>query len=707
MRPLLTVVAALVAGLAWTSPAIAETGRVTTVDLSRDGATYRASAPIPRFTLAGLQWRGPGDVLLRTRSTSGLWSAWRPAAPEDEDGPDRWSGESVPTAWRTGNPWWTGESNGIEARAVGRVTRVRATLVWSPEVRVPYRRLVATETPAIVSRASWGADEAIRRAPPSYARELRFAVVHHTAGENDYSRAEAPAIVRAIQLYHVQGNGWNDVGYNFLVDRFGTVYEGRFGGVDRNVVGAHAQGFNTGSVGVAVLGTYGGQPPSRAAQEALTGLLAWRLDVAHVDPISFVGFVSGGSDRYPSGVPALLSAVSGHRDTGFTECPGDGLYARLGTIAAQARATGGQKVFEPKVDVAGSSVRIRAKLAQSGPWSVVVSRTDATEVGRGSGLSSAVDWTWDATSASPGTYRWTLAAGDARPATGSLRAGTSPPTVEIVDAAVEPAAITPNGDGQADTAVVSYRLTTAAIVSVEVTDAFGNLVVTVTDRVLEQAGTHSVAIAGDALPDGRYFVVVTARSQTGSSVQATLPLAVSRTLGFVAVEPTAISPNGDGRSDELVVTFPLTVPASVRLRIERDGRWVATPFTSALPAGSHRLTWDGTRPSGALRDGAYAAVVETQDAVGAVAFAVNFSVDTTPPRVKVLAGSAVRVEVSEAASLTVRIDGSTVRRDVLRPGVVRIPWVGPALRVRAVARDAAGNASAPAVRIRKGREPGQ
>ena len=82
-----------------------------------------------------------------------------------------------------------------------------------------------------------------------FADQVRFSVVHHTAGRNDYSRGEAAAIVKGIQLYHVQGNGWNDIGYNFLVDRFGTIYEGRFGGSERNVVGAHAQGFNTGSVG--------------------------------------------------------------------------------------------------------------------------------------------------------------------------------------------------------------------------------------------------------------------------------------------------------------------------------------------------------------------------------------------------------------------------------------------------------------------------
>ncbi len=127
--------------------------------------------------------------------------------------------------------------------------------------------------------------------------------------------------MKGIQLYHVRGNGWNDIGYNFLVDRFGTVYEGRYGGIERAVVGAHARGFNTGSVGVALLGTYSGAAPTKAAQDALTSLLAWRLDLAHVDPLGMQNVISGGSERWRAEVPVLLRAVSGHRDTGLHRVP--------------------------------------------------------------------------------------------------------------------------------------------------------------------------------------------------------------------------------------------------------------------------------------------------------------------------------------------------------------------------------------------------
>ena len=90
--------------------------------------------------------------------------------------------------------------------------------------------------------------------------------------------------MRAIEVYHVKSNGWNDIGYNFLVDRYGTVYEGRYGGIDRNVIGAYARGFNTGSTGVAVIGTFGTAAIPAAAETSLEKLLAWRLDLAQSTP---------------------------------------------------------------------------------------------------------------------------------------------------------------------------------------------------------------------------------------------------------------------------------------------------------------------------------------------------------------------------------------------------------------------------------------
>jgi hypothetical protein len=221
---------------------------------------------------------------------------------------------------------------------------------------------------------------------------LRFAVVHHTAGSNTYGPEESAAIVKGIQLYHVKANGWNDIGYNFLVDRYGQVFEGRGGGLDRNVIGAHAEGFNTGSVGVALIGMYGSRAPSAEAERSIAALLSWRLDGGHLDPASSSIVTSGGSSRFKPGAGVYLRAVSGHRDTGFTSCPGNKLYERLGALMEVAATTGLPKLYEPAVRGSlGTVVRFSARLSQPLEWRVTVtSRTAAGRLAEGRGRSRLV-----------------------------------------------------------------------------------------------------------------------------------------------------------------------------------------------------------------------------------------------------------------------------------------------------------------------------
>ncbi len=698
----LTIV--VLAGLAVAPAAFGSSAaRSVAIHLQPQGAgSFEAASRVPRFTLAGVTWRGPGTVEFRTGSVAGGWSAWRAATPEDEDGPDPGSVEQRRAGWHLGNPFWVGVSDRIEARATGNVSSVRAELVWSPDVKIPLRVTAAVGAPPIVPRLSWGADEKIRRGPPSYASEVRFAIVHHTAGRNDYSRSEAAAIVKGIELYHVESNGWNDIGYNFLVDRFGTIYEGRYGGVDRNVIGAHALGFNTGSVGIALLGTYGTTKPSQAALDAIAKLVAWRLDRAHVDPTSFVNVISGGSEKYAPGVPVLLGAVSGHRDTGLTECPGNALYARLNAIASAARAVGGLKIFDPEAAITGTSIRVRARLSAGQAWTVTVTSAAGAEVARGDGAGTNVDWTWESAGTPAGSYTWTVNAGSARPAAGTLRAGGGTAPLAIETAAAEPEAISPNDDGQADTAALTYRINAAANVSVEVTDQLGGVVATIVDRVWTRAGEHAVTIDGAPLADGEYNVVVTARTASGLSVQKVISLSVNRTLGLVAVAPASFSPNGDGRKDTLTVRYALTAPAFVRIRIEREGRWVASPLAGTFVPVAPDFLWNGMRATGRVRDGTYDAVVEVTSATGGViSYGVPFVSDTVAPRVRILPGKGLRVEVSEPSLLTFVIDGRALRREVKKAGTVRIPWSGPAGRVRVVAWDAAGNVSGPVARIRR------
>src|SRR4051794_25468552 len=240
-------------GAAWAADAT-----IVSQDLPVGVVRMPAAAVAPaRFDLVAFHWQGTGRVLLKTRSQAGSWSGWRRADPEAEDVPDRGPGEArARLGWRLGNPYWVGPSDRVAYRFVGDVHRLRAWYVWSAVTHTALRRVSMAGSPQIVPRAEWDANEKIKRAPPRYAKGVFFAIVHHTAGTNAYGPDAAAAIVRGIELYHVRGNHWNDIGYNFLVDRFGQVYEGRAGGIDRNVIGAQAQGFNTGSVGVAVIGNY-------------------------------------------------------------------------------------------------------------------------------------------------------------------------------------------------------------------------------------------------------------------------------------------------------------------------------------------------------------------------------------------------------------------------------------------------------------------
>ena len=246
-------------------------------------------------------------------------------------------------------------------------------------------------SPQIISRVSWNADERIRRGRPDYATTLRFAVVHHTAGSNSYTRSQSPAIVRGIERYHVLANGWDDIGYNFLVDKYGQIFEGRWGGMDRNVVGAHAMGFNQGSAGIALIGNYDASTVSPAARSALIRLIAWRLDVAHVDPSTTFSWRSTGNPRFRAGTTITLRSISGHRDTGYTTCPGSNLYNDLPQITRSVAQTGLPKLYFPAATgVPGGPVHFTARLSEPLPWSVIVSEPDGNVVatGQGAGPSS-------------------------------------------------------------------------------------------------------------------------------------------------------------------------------------------------------------------------------------------------------------------------------------------------------------------------------
>ena len=382
--------------------------------------------------------------------------------------PDRGSREwRAMRGWRVGEPQWTGASNAIQYRSLGRVSRVRAFLVRSPRLPVGGKRPELAGAPPIVTRADWHADESIRRAAPYYADGIHLAIVHHTAGSNSYSKSQSASIVRAIELYHVQGNGWNDIGYNFLVDKYGQIFEGRYGGITRPVVGAHAQGFNSGSVGISVIGDYTSTSITPAARAALVSLIAWRLDLAHVDPLSKVVRVSAGNPRYAAGTAITLNAISAHRDVYPTSCPGASLYAQLPSLRAEVSKTGLPKLYAPAVvGTLGGPVRFTARLSNAVAWTVTVRDDAGATVASGTGTGTKVDWTWDATAAAEQHYAWSITAAQMRPATGSI--GSAPVPLALQKLKLAPAIVSPNGDGRGDEAKVTYVLSAAATVTASV-----------------------------------------------------------------------------------------------------------------------------------------------------------------------------------------------------------------------------------------------
>jgi hypothetical protein len=567
------ILAAALAALA--APALARAGGASmrVVDVQPG---VRSLAAVSRFDL--IAFKGPGPIRFRVHRLAGGWSGWLTA---DDD------------------PTWTGAADAFRVRSPG---KARAYEIWSPVDGQPVRSLATAGQPAIVSRSGWKANDEILRGKPVYAPRLQLAIVHHTANANDYTPAEAAAIVRGIELYHVQGNGWNDIGYNFLVDRYGNVYEGRAGGMTRNVVGAHAEGFNRGTVGVALIGNFAKTKPTKAMEDALVRLLAWRLDLAHVDPLSTVAYTSGGNAKFKAGKVVTLPAISGHRDTGPTECPGNGAYGILRQVAQEVAKTGLPKLYAPTVaGTLASTVRFRARLSSSLAWTVTVADATGRVVASAKGTSATVDWTWHPAVSAQGSYRWTIAATGLRVASGTLgKAAAAPPPVTLP--ALSAVAASP--------ATLSFTLGAAAEVEAHVVDATGATVQQLTSGK-RPAGPSTVAWDSSALPAARYRVVVTA-TIAGKSVTKWVDLTIDRTVTSFTVK--------DGDSGTTEISFALAQAATVTLEVDRGSAVVAQVLSGPLGPGTVTVSWDRTASGTPLPPGPYTVVLTVTDALGVVPF---------------------------------------------------------------------------------------
>lgn len=343
------------------------------------------------FSLLGVVWNDAQTevhrrIQVRTRAAdSGKWTGWQELQTHLDDGPDAGGSEKVRGATA---PLWAGKSDGVQVRVLpergadgsrahgsvtglpegmslelvtpgpdpktqqveasgvrtGRQERAAAVLPAlskAQTVKKYGKRLSAAKRdrigprPGIVIRKGWGADEGLRERQYRYTKTVKAAFVHHTATSNDYSCKQAPSIIRGMYRYHVKSLKWRDIGYNFLVDKCGTIYEGRAGGVARAVMGAHTYGFNSDSTGIAVIGSHNSSTPSSKATDGVAKLTAWKLGLHGRDASGKVTMTSGGG-KYRKGAKVSMRTISGHRDGYNTDCPGSRLYDKLGSVRALA-----------------------------------------------------------------------------------------------------------------------------------------------------------------------------------------------------------------------------------------------------------------------------------------------------------------------------------------------------------------------------------
>ncbi len=334
------------------------------------GNVLSAPQTVSGYATVGLTWAGGAGLThddvaaeLRTK-TDGTWSQWQEMHYDENHQADPSEGESL----RDGTePVVVGAVDRIQVRVVTAGSETLPDLALSiidpGETEVAVGQPAAQPTaapdadaaalaaavpaarssvaqPAIFTRAQWGADERMRDKKSLRYGTINAGFVHHTVNANDYTKAQVPAIIRGIYAFHTKSRGWSDVGYNFLVDRFGQIWEGRYGGIDKAVVGAHTLGYNDYAFAMSAIGNFDTTKPPAVMLEAYGALMAWKLSLHGVDASSSRQKVGKGS----------FAAISGHRDAGSTACPGRYLYDQLPTIrksAAGIQKKGGGVVTPP------------------------------------------------------------------------------------------------------------------------------------------------------------------------------------------------------------------------------------------------------------------------------------------------------------------------------------------------------------------------
>ena len=321
-----------------------ESTEVTLADVPETGVSSQGSDPAvvrevtrsTTFSMAALTWTGvaPTDTAVRARQPDGGWSPWFELGAID--GADDADGVTTGGATTGSEPVHLGATSAVQLRGAVPDPAATALVLITPDLSATPEPLAASAVgrPAIITRAQWGADESLRCQQPAYADRVKATVVHHTGDGQAYTADQSAAIIRGIYYYHAKTLGWCDIGYNAIVDEAGRVFEGAAGGIDRAVIGAHAGGFNTGTVGVLMLGDYATRRPAAAEIDGVSRYLAWQSDLWDLDPSGSVSLTSGGGvyTPYPAGQVVVKPQIMGHRDVDSTPCPGNVGYSVLPEI---------------------------------------------------------------------------------------------------------------------------------------------------------------------------------------------------------------------------------------------------------------------------------------------------------------------------------------------------------------------------------------
>ena len=356
-------------------PALVAPARTITVPVTMartielDPAIARRSAgamplAFPATHIA-FSWTGPEDVTITYRTDpEGQWVE-APISHDFDDGNEHATG--VLAVERPTEIEWNVESASavpIEDFTLDYLNTLDGRRVTK---EIPATAEAAARTPRIITRAEWGADESLKRTTGSCERQfhpVQQLFVHHTAGSNFDDQPKAT--MRAIYHYHVVSQGWCDIGYNFVVSYDGRIFEGRWARNyspwevhdsedkrGRAVAGAHVEGYNSGSVGISVMGNFEQVRPSPAIRRTLAELLAWEVDRHNLNARGVHSY------RNPeSGSTAKLPWIAGHRDAGDTSCPGDHLYSKLDATRRDVVAVMGAGKSSTSVAATASAERI-------------------------------------------------------------------------------------------------------------------------------------------------------------------------------------------------------------------------------------------------------------------------------------------------------------------------------------------------------------